>query len=242
MRRRTSDPTPGIASTAMMRTPTMAFTRLARVVVALVTLVAHAQAETIASTSTIVRAGGGGTGGGTGGGAGAGTGGGTGAEGSNQPTTTPAVTQAPATTAPSTSSGGQGRGNGWFDILSQLGDNEVELRSLRGGGMWDAFCNGAPVIVSKSLSAPENAACLDNWTNLSCTCVSELKIPSTVWRFRVTKRARELPLVAPIPAATSNASTLGAVADVTVSTIGAFTVPPELTALYVETRCLSRCR
>lgn len=119
----------------------------------------------------------------------------------------------------------QDRGTGWFNILKQLEDGEVELRSLRGGGNWDAFCDGAPVLVTKSLSVPENSGCYESWTNLSCSCLSDLKSPSSVWSFRVGKKDVQTPLVAPIPATAT---------AVQISTIGAFTVPSELTALYVK--------
>lgn len=140
-----------------------------------------------------------------------------------------------SSTAPSPSITTQGQGAGWFGVLAQLEDGQVELRSVRGGSNWDAFCDGAPAIVTKSLSTPANGACPTSWANLSCTCVSELKSPRSVWNFRVAKRDAQQPLAVPIPANTSAvvASTGSDGALVTVSTIGAFTVPPELTTLYV---------
>ncbi|TYZ69054.1 hypothetical protein PybrP1_011746, partial [[Pythium] brassicae (nom. inval.)] len=121
----------------------------------------------------------------------------------------------------------QGRGAGWFDVLSQLSDGQVELRSVRGGSNWDAFCDGAPVIVTRSLSIPANGACPASWTNLSCTCVSELKSPQSAWSFRVAKRSAQLPLAAPIPANTSAASS--AVGDgALVTLVGMSETPLEL--------------
>lgn len=158
-----------------------------------------------------------------GGGTGTGTGGGGGGSGNS------------STPAPSTSAT-QNQGTGWFSVLSQLQDGEVELRSVRGGSKWDAFCDGAPVIVTRSLSISANRVCQDSWTNLSCTCVSELASPQSVWSFRVAKRDAQLPLVAPIPAnttATATPTDTSTGALVTVSTIGAFTIPPELTTLCV---------
>lgn len=160
---------------------------------------------------------------------GTGGGGGSGTLAPNTATTTSGSNQtdAPAT---SPSSSTQDRGIGWFNILKLLDDGEVELRSLRGGSNWDAFCDGAPVIVTKSLTIPENNVCYESWTNLSCTCLSDLKSPSSVWNFQVTKRDAHASLTAPIPAtvAATNRSTIQ------VSTIGAFTVPSGLTALYVR--------
>ncbi|GAB9468663.1 Tkl protein kinase [Globisporangium polare] len=163
-----------------------------------------------------------------GGGAGGGTGGGTGGGGTSAPTATTSTTSdAPATTSPASTPSTQDRGLGWFNLLKLLDDGEVELRSLRGGPNWDAFCDGAPVLVTKSLSVAENDVCFESWTNLSCTCLSDLKSPSSVWGFQVAKRDVNTTLTAPIPgtAAATNGSAIQ------VSTIGAFTVPPELTAL-----------
>lgn len=111
-------------------------------------------------------------------------------------------------------------------MLTLLNDGDVELRSLHGGDKWSTFCAGAPVLVTKSSTTPENKNCRDGWTNLSCTCLSELQYPVTEWEFHVSKRDASTPILGSVP----NSTTDGVVA---VSSIGAFGIPADLTSLCV---------
>uniref|UniRef100_K3X7Q7 Uncharacterized protein n=1 Tax=Globisporangium ultimum (strain ATCC 200006 / CBS 805.95 / DAOM BR144) TaxID=431595 RepID=K3X7Q7_GLOUD len=145
--------------------------------------------------------------------------------------TSNASSSSPSSTGASTVSGtgtGAGRGIGWFSVLTLLNDGDVELRALRSGDNWDTFCGGAPVLVTKSLAHPENKNCIDGWTNLSCTCLSDLQDPATSWEIYVTKLLRDNG-----DGIVPNATTTSRGAPVAITSIGTFGIPATLTTLEI---------
>ncbi|KAF1317253.1 Tkl protein kinase, partial [Globisporangium splendens] len=149
---------------------------------------------------------------------------------SNASSPSPSPTSSSRESTASGTGTGAGRGIGWFNVLTLLNDGDVELRALRSGDNWDSFCGGAPVLVTKSLMHPENKNCIDGWTNLSCTCLSDLQDPATSWEIHVTKLVRENDDSGIVP----NTTMASGGATVAITTIGTFGIPAALTTLYVS--------
>lgn len=115
---------------------------------------------------------------------------------------------------------------GVYALVKPLNDGDVELRAFRTGRNRN-FCFRAPVVVSKSTRAPENAACPTRWTQLSCSCVAGLS--SSDWVLRVKKSSSSAGAVinATVPADVS------ADAALAVSSLGIFMLPNNVVSLCV---------